>query len=537
MSSAIPYDPYDDIDNNPFAEPDENSGSNRDRLPHSIEGERDNIVENGSNMLPAGEINEIQESSLDQELEHGKKSNTHALGLEQLLPERMNTKYQLVVQVTGLERAGSLHNKKENPSVKFDCNTNLPTFRKKSHRNLKKTYTEFYKLFKYLNAATPETFVPALPKPSTSYGINNQEDVVKTISNFQVWFNRVCSDPLLIRSEEIAFFIESDFNTYTPIGKYYNVSGLKRKTLKQLTPPYDEVLTLAEFRPLVKSIYHTSQDIQAKLLKMCTVRRELSQDINSFGHSFQSISLDISGLYQKFGKVVTAIGDIDSIVSNLDMATLYDALEFIERDSYIIKESLTNRHFLMRELLQAQQNSKQKQENARRLRAKREMNPLKVDESIRQLKETTKHEHELTIKLKRTTANMLIERERWLNYLEQMLARAIKEFVLRKIEYDRKKLSLLERVRLAVRTADGKGGLSRLGRSLPIASSLAASQSFSGDSWTGDKNRQSHLSGGVVTTEFDNAVFSKEAPTQTEQITPDVLSARQAASMLGDSSF
>lgn len=560
MASSVPYDPYDDMDNNPFAEPEEHPP-----LPQVP----DNIVNHEPGQDAFASWNSDKENSVDNDHEHGNPTPRAAsteepaetpaesdeqdhIALEELLPERKNTKYTLFVQVTGIERAGSLTNKKENPTVKFDCTTNLPTFRKPKHKKLKKTYNEFYKLFKYLNAAIPETFVPALPSPSTSYGINNEEDAIKTAANFQVWFNRITSDPLIICSDELAIFIESDFNTYTPLKKATSITGIKRKTLKQLTPPYDENLTLAEFRPLIKSLYLSTQDIKAKLLKMSTIRRQLSQEVNQFGQAFQPLSIDSSDLYHKFGRVITAIGDVDSIVANLDMATLYDPLEGIERDSYIIKEALTNRHFIMRELLQAQQLSKQRQENTRKLRAKRDINPLKVDDSIRQLKEATKNEHELTLKLKRITANMLIERQRWLTYFEEALSQAIREFVLRKIEYDRKKLSLLERIRITVRTADGKGGLSRLGRSsLPTISTLSSSQSNSGDSWTGDKTRTPHLVGSVVTTEFDNVALPKsQNPNQsslpqggaqtsrrsTFSESAGIL-ARQAATLLGDGTF
>lgn len=551
MTSSVPYDPYDDMDNNPFAEPVEPLA-----VPETINSitrgdqEQQPDTERNNKEHSSHKDNDSESTNTTHQQENGNDSAVNDIPIDELLPERKNNKYNLFVQVTGIERAGSLTNKKENPSIKFDCTTNLPTFRKPKHKKLKKTYTEFYKLFKYLNTAIPETFVPSLPNSFTSYGINNEEDAIKTAANFQSWFNRITSDPLIIRSDEVAIFIESDFNTYTPLKKVSSISGLKRKTLKQLSPPYDETLALAEFRPLVKSIYHTTQEIKAKLLKMATVRRQLSQEVNQFGQAFQPLSLDNSDLYHKFGRVITAIGDIESIVANLDMATLFDPLESIEHDSYIIKEALTNRHFVMRELLQAQQTSRQRQENARKLRAKRDINPLKVDESIRQLKESTKNEHDLTIKLKRITANMLIERERWLVYLQETLAQAIKEFVLRKIEYDRKKLSLLERIRLTVRTADGKGGLSRLGRSsLPTISTLSSSQSYSGDSWTGDKTRTPHLIGGIVTTEFDNAVFNPnnshgetntsqpQSSRQSENIEQVGLSARQAASLLGDGTF
>lgn len=540
MTSTVPYDPYDDddIDNNPFAEPHETQVSdNPARAQDDSNGEQ------------------------EEEQTHTDVSEEAANLNSNLLPERNNDKYKLLIKVTGLERVGSLTNKKENPTVKFDVSTNLPTFRKPQHRSLKKTYWEFNSLFKYLNGALPETFVPALPIPSTNYGINNQEDHNKTVNNFQRWFDRVCEDPLVIRNEEVAFFVESDFNTYTPINKSkLPASGLKRKTLKQLAPPYDEVVELAEFRPLVKSVHHAAQDIQAKLVKLNKLRKSLSTEENAFGIGFTKLSIDEtskhSKMYKRFGKTLTTVGDIDGIIATLDMATLYDGLEWIVHDTYVVKEALTNRHLIMRELQNAQQNSKVKQEQARKLRAKRDISPLKVDDAIRQLKLATKLEHDLTLRLQRITANMLLEKEQRLKYYDEMLTTAVKEYTLRKIEYERKKLALLERIRADVRHADENGGLSRLGRGKTSESSILPSQGAHGDSWTGDR-RQSHIFHGdssssnsninskkdLLRSDFDQLLAEENtdsSPLSEHQEDEDynsTLDARSAASLLGASTF
>ncbi|AMD22014.1 HGL326Cp [Eremothecium sinecaudum] len=519
MASTVPYDPYDqDVDNNPFSEPSIQGNDSIQRSPRLTEDQQEN---NQPSTSP--------------------KPN--------LLPERKSDKYHLIVKVIGLERVGSLTNRRESPTIIFDVSTNLPTFRKQHHKNLKKAYDEFQLLFEYLNSSIPETFVPALPPSSTSFGINNDEDMQKMILNFRKWMDRICSDPLIIRNEELAFFMESDFNTYSPTHQTKSpVSGLRRKTLKQLPPPYDEVLELAEFRPLVKSIYLTSQDIQAKLLKMSKTRKQLSQEENAFGQGFCGLCVEderYNRLYQRFGRVITAVGDIDSIMATFDMATLYDSLKWVVRDTYVIKEALTNRHFLMKQLLQVQQNTKLKQDNARKLRAKRDISPLKVDEAIRQLKVATKTEQQLTYKLQRVTENMLIEKRRWTSFLVDSLLSAVREYTLKKIEYERKKLSLLERVRSDVRNVDTQGGLSRLGRELLTPSPVVTpSQSaIQGDAWTADP-RASH---GAVNTEIDSqllrsidgslGVIQQQSQSQDQDSNGAFLDPRQAATILGTSTF
>lgn len=565
MTSAVPYDPNGPLEDNPFAElpsavaeyshihPPEDD--NEDSLEEETREEREDVRnhETNSQTTKASGTSAAGSKPATPIHEQPKKS---MYDVATILPERkLEKKYSLMVRVTGLERFGSLSNKKENPTINFDCSSNIPTFRKKNHRNIRKSIQEFRLLVKYLNNSIPESFIPSLPSPYTNYGIGNEEDHDTTIRSFQVWFNRICSNPLILRNEELAFFIESDFNTYTPVNKVtLQVSGLKRKTLKQLAPPYDEVIELAEFRPMVKSIYLLVQDIQDKLLKSSKSRRLLVQDENEFGQRFANLDNDNENkLYKRYGRVMTAVGDINSIIATMDMATFYDGMEWIVTDTYMAKEALTNRHFIMRDLTQAQQNSKNKQEQARKLRSKRDTNPLKVEEALRNLKVATKNEQDLTLKLQRVTCNMLIERDQWISWYESWLIKSVKAYILRRIEYERKKLSLLERVRSEFRKADRKGGLSRLGRDNVSNKSDAVSQSINGDSWTGDVRRRCQQQVDRVShTEFDNSLTienrshdntTRDSNETDNTLTPknkktsDVLDARNAAHMLGITTY
>lgn len=493
-------------------------------------------------------------------------------------PPKPVKKYKFIVKVTALERVGSTTSQRENPIVVFDVSTDVPTFRKQQHRGIKKSTDEFKELFRYLVAAVQETFVPALPAPCSSYGPNTDEDRSKTMRNYQEWLERIAADPLLLRNEEVAFFVQSDFGTYSPINSppMQPATGLKRRTLKQLAPPYDEVVELAEFRPLVKSIHHVSQDAQSKLVKVSKQRRILAQEETELGLGFAALQNDAytpggpqrglqhSGLYKRFGRVLAAAGDVDSVVSTLELATLADPLGWLVKDTYVVKEALTNRHLIMRELLQAQQSSRAKQEHARKLRAKRDASPIKVDEALRSLRAATQFEQDLTNRQRRITGNMLLERTQWLQWYETFIAAAIKEFTLRKIEYERKKLTLLERVRHDVRRADTAGGLSRLGREShpqPSTFSPKSSQRIDGDEWAGDHRRRSSLfiqQDALTNTDFDRTLAADEQDFKQQDRNDDVdddggdvlladkaqegvdrasLDARNAASLLGLATF
>ncbi|CCF56936.1 hypothetical protein KAFR_0B06400 [Kazachstania africana CBS 2517] len=513
--SVFERDSTDAADDAVIRESINNPGTERQQEPLPNREEADNIVE-------------------PEEVSYGKL----------MLQRKRAMKYKTVIKVTSLERVGSVTNRRTNPTLIFYCSTNLPIFRKQHYKNVKKSYNEFKQLSKFLSTSLMETFVPTLPLPYTSYGINNNEDYDKVVFNYQEWFNRVINDPIIMTCEEFAFFIESDFNTYTPISKPKSskITGLKRKTLKQLAPPYDANIELAEFRPMIKSIYLNLKNIQDKLVKTSKLKRAMVREQNNYGDIFTNTDYDNgneNSLYKRYGKVLITVGDIESIISTMDLATLYDGFEWIINDAYSVKETLTNRHFLMRDLIQAQQNSKQKQENVKKLRSRRDLNPLKIDESLKEFKEIIKYEESLTLKLQRTTENMIIERNSWINWYEKWLLNSIKEYTIRKIEYERKKLAVLERLRYDVRKADNKGGLSRLGRLYDDKDGrIESSQTVQGDSWTGE-NRVHTVEevDRFKTTEFDPVLDCNAGKDSTNVQKANVIDEKVAANFLGMSTF
>lgn len=116
----------------------------------------------------------------------------------------------------------------------------------------------------------------------------------------------------------------------------------------------------------------------------------------------------------------------------------------------------------------------------------------KVDEAITALEEARSHEQYLTSKAQRVTANLLQEQRRWFSRTTQDMRQAIREYVVREIEAERRTLATLESVRPDIRAIDNTGGLSRLGREAHPATrraSLASSQGPKGDAWSGVPRR------------------------------------------------
>lgn len=522
MASATPYDPDGfSAETNPFAQ-DDNQPDSPIAAPHHspqhdpepsgfeevVEEEREEgeglsapqtITDEPVDHTPASEDKQTQASeaaSIEPILSSNASLITQVTDVRSNKPSSTKPvkKYKLILKVTGLERQG-----KKDPILKFDASTTLPRFRTTHFKDIRRTHHEFEKFGAQLNNANPECFVPPVPPAVSSAGFGTEEDEVKVKKRIQLWLDRVSSNPILARDEEFVNFIESDFG-YSPINKRKPpASGMTRKALKQLQPPPDEVYELATFRPIVKQIYVTGQETITKLERVSKSRRSLGLSLNDFGSRILQYSTvdhssgNMVNMWRRFAKVVTAVGDLESIKATTEAVTLGDGISWVSQDAYVAKEAMTNRHLLMRELAKAQANTKSKHQTAVKLKGSTNINPLKVDEAIAILEDATNAEEQLTNKVRRVTENMLIEKPILEDRMEGDIKASIAEYVVRIIESERRALSAWESVRIDVRSADSKGGLSRLGReNYPARRGvpLPQSQTSKGDSWSGDRKER-----------------------------------------------
>lgn len=204
----------------------------------------------------------------------------------------------------------------------------------------------------------------------------------------------------------------------------------------------------------------------------------------------------LASAYRKLGKIIQTTGDYHAAQGTAEATTLGDPLNYHSSDAFIVKETLTNRHILLRDLLSAQQATRSKLSAADRLKASSSVRREKVDEAISALDEARSHEVQLAQKTQRVTANLLHEKRRWFARTAADLRVSIREYVLREIESERRTLATLESVRPDVRAIDASGGLSLLGREAhpPFRRvSMAASQGPRGDAWSGVPRRSEAL--------------------------------------------
>lgn len=396
--------------------------------------------------------------------------------------------YKLQAKITGLERNG-----RKDPILRFDVYTNLPKFRTTQFRDVRRTHSEFIKLADHLISSNPDAIVPAVPPALTSAGAGTDEDESRVKAAMQRWLNYVCGNDVLMRDEEMILFVESDFGYSPMVKRRQPATGVRRKYIKQFAPPPDDTPELHDARPIVKLFYLGSMDAGHKVDKLVKARRGLGLAESDFGVKLGAMNVQephpgLANAYRKLGKTIQTTGDYHAAQGTAEATTLGDPLQYHSQDAFIVKETLTNRHILLRELLQAQQLTRSKLTAADRLKASSSVRREKVDEAISALDEARSNELYLLGKTQRVTANLVQERRRWFNRTAEDLKLSLREYVIREIEAERRTLATLETIRPDIRSIDASGGLSRLGRESHPATrraSMAASQSAKGDSWSG----------------------------------------------------
>jgi hypothetical protein len=340
-----------------------------------------------------------------------------------------------------------------------------------------------------------------------------------------------------MRDEEMMYFIESDFG-YSPMTKRKApATGLRRKAIKQLQPPPDDCQELVDFRPLAKRFYLMSSDVRTRLEKVSKIRKSLGMAEIELGHRFTNMTAlefqsGMINMWKKLGKTVMSVGDIQAIKTTTEMATLGDGLLWLSNDAFVVKETLTNRQILIRDLLSAQSTSRSRHATAARLRSSATINPLRVDEALNSLEDAKQIEAALTAKVNRVTHNLIKEKNEWFANTDEDLQGYIAEYVRRMIDAERRTLAVWESIRLDIRAADGSGGLSRLGRSElpPIVrrAGVVSSQGPKGDSWSGDR-RTAHGSNGIFPPMFDDQNGDEDGISEVD--------AKNAAALLAGSTF
>ncbi|OBA19246.1 hypothetical protein METBIDRAFT_74423 [Metschnikowia bicuspidata var. bicuspidata NRRL YB-4993] len=518
MASAASYDPDDFENNNPFAEPE-----------HSPP-----LVKSDYGSGSADVTSSVAHfSSAQGDFESSSTGELVKEELMRLIPERFNDKYTIKLKLRAIEE-----NKPGNPILRFDATVNgLLKYRQKEYTSIRRTYSEVLAFNKYLLVSNLEVFVPVIPLARTSYPTGGDDEKKQLMYVWQEWMNRVTHNPILVRDEEFVYFIENDFG-YTVINsnrKSTVASGFLRKTLKQLAVPYDPYQELAEFRPMIKSAYTSGMKLHKALEKnqrnykqLASFIAELSTKLKGLAQ-FETVHPGMKNMWEKLSNVAHIQSELALLQLISDMGSLGDGTQALVDNLYEIKEALTNRHLIMRELLQAQAETRSKHLNATKIKNKSSLDPIKVDEALSSLELATKAEESLNMQVKRILGEMMFERKEAIGFYEKKFQRTLKLFSLARIDQHRKLLKHLENIRVDVRIIDANGGLSRLNRDnlTQMKHNLHQSQAEMGDAWSSRTFRS----------------LSTENAEELERLRvrelgdEESMDARQAASVLGSALF
>jgi hypothetical protein len=262
----------------------------------------------------------------------------------------------------------------------------------------------------------------------------------------------------------------------------------------------------------------------------------------------------LSTAYRKLGATIRAVGDFHLAQGTFEASSLSDPLQYHSSDAFIVKETLTNRQILMRDLISARASTKSKLSAAERLRSSGSVKRDKVDEAIAALEDAKRTEEELDKKCASVTKNLIGEQRRWFDRTSIHLRTSIREYVIRQIEAERRVLATLESVRPDIRNIDASGGLSRLGREAHPKvrrSSMASSQGPKGDAWSGVQRKTEgvrRVEGGIglpvpEEPELDEALHRPPSSGKgglkgvVEEDDEDRIDARNAASRLAQTTF
>lgn len=459
MTSAVPYEP-EDFDNNPFAE---SSVIDNDPMPvsqlinpepvdelyQSTKLEADTTKETQNNQQESSPIEANNESNTDNNLNDYPNEND----LKIYLPERYNkSKFRVLIKIVEIEESGNQTS--YNPTVKFNAKVQgLKSFRKEIYRDLRRSYREFEAFYKYLIYNNVETFVPSLPNINNLFSVMSPEWVRCVQNGLQDWVNRVCNNPILAKNREFTIFFEHADFTYVPSktkpgSSSHVATGIKRKTLKQFKLPEDPCEKLAKYRPMIKEIYLNAQKMVEKYDRQLKTERQSSYYNNEFISGLSSLeklesTQEMARLWKIFNKNILTFNEMELVNTVSLLSETLSFYQLLSADCYNIKESLTNRHLLMRELAAAQETTKKRHQTINKLKVKSSIEPLKIDEAVKLLDESNKHEKALSYQLFRTTYEMIIESDEYMSYLSNRFKKLYKIIAQHRIRQEKKKLNLL----------------------------------------------------------------------------------------------
>ncbi|KAJ9097661.1 hypothetical protein QFC21_004698 [Naganishia friedmannii] len=383
-----------------------------------------------------------------QRVKDGQMAGSGALPAQKALPI---TPY-LKVRITGLER-----NRKD-LLIRFDANTNLPSFRTNMYRNMQRSYVEFQSFADHLAYANPQTILPALPLPQTSAITDDEDDRLVRIA-LQRWFTRVCEDPVLQQDNEMRSFVESDFG-YQPAvknmthrattssggGAFSSISRVFRKG----PPDENEDLQIAKAE-LAKLEDKWAESAKA-VAGTSKSRRALAPMLADTGAKMVSLasvesSMDLATALRRLGKAFEAMGSIAQAQAISDNIILSDSLGYQSLHARQAKDTLIHRTQVLEDAQTASKNAIHKRRAVEKLRGNSRIDSSKVDDAIEEMREAQDLDETLARRVTAISTNLRVALQTHSRQAHDDAALMLIEHAKSKIMYEKQLLKELEAVR------------------------------------------------------------------------------------------
>ncbi|GAA6024755.1 hypothetical protein JCM11491_004803 [Sporobolomyces phaffii] len=285
--------------------------------------------------------------------------------------------------------------------VKFNAESNLPTFRNSTYRAISRSYTEFTAYVSALSVTCPQSIIPALPLPQTSAATDEEDDRILK-QQYQKWVVRLMQDQAIVRDEETRSFVESDFG-YTPHHRKKSATAFPSFTRASKGGELDDPLTISKvsMARLESTFLESSKTVE----KLSKSKRQAATAVNELGDQITTFSMSenyapLASGFKRLARGMKVDADLMAVQSINDLVHLGDALLYQSSNARSAKETLSNRDSVSEEHRTAVKLTIQKRRNIEKLRSSaKELRSEKVDEALEELDEAKRHETLLTARL------------------------------------------------------------------------------------------------------------------------------------------
>lgn len=307
------------------------------------------------------------------------------------------------VKVVGLEK------NRRDIYVKFNAESNLPTYRSKTYRSVSRPFSSFEALHLALSVSNPQTIIPALPLSQSSAATEEEDDRIVKLE-FQRWFGRVCSDPAVKNDEELRGFIEGEFG-YTPS------TSLRRKTPSSFHFPrgsraadeQDDPLSVA--KAATTRLELTFSETSKVISSLAKARKAVGAGYGDVGERLVGFSATevygpLANGWKRLGRSMRVLGDLQGALATAELVTLGDALNYQAANAKSAKETLISRDVILSEHRSAVKATRSKRDIIERLKNSSSIKAERVDDALDELEDAKKYETLLAQRLQNISSTL-----------------------------------------------------------------------------------------------------------------------------------